>query len=66
MTVTNYDISQDSALIVSGSLDKSLKIWGMDFGDCHKTFPAHTNMLLLLLNLSLILIFLFLRQKIVI
>ena len=43
MPVTNYDISSDSLLIVSGSLDKSVKIWGMDFGDCHKTLPAHTD-----------------------
>ena len=43
MPVTNYDISSDGLLLVSGSLDKSVKIWGMDFGDCHKTFPAHTD-----------------------
>ena len=43
MPVTHYDISSDGLLIVSGSLDKSVKIWGMDFGDCHKTLPAHTD-----------------------
>ena len=43
MPVTNYDISSDGLLLVSGSLDKSVKIWGMDFGDCHKTLPAHTD-----------------------
>ena len=30
------DISSDGTLIASGSADKNLKIWGMDFGDCHK------------------------------
>jgi len=43
MPVTNYDISSDGALLVSGGLDKSIKIWGMDFGDCHKTLPAHND-----------------------
>ena len=43
MPVTHYDISDDGILLVSGSLDKSVKIWGMDFGDCHKTLPAHTD-----------------------
>ena len=43
MPVTYYDISSDGALIVSGGLDKSIKIWGMDFGDCHKTLPAHSD-----------------------
>ena len=43
MPVTHYDISSDGLLLVSGSLDKSVKIWGMDFGDCHKTLPAHTD-----------------------
>jgi WD40 repeat protein len=35
------DISSDGALIASGSADKNLKIWGMDFGDCHKSLFAH-------------------------
>ena len=43
MPVTNYDISDDGLLLASGSMDKSVKIWGMDFGDCHKTLPAHTD-----------------------
>ena len=45
MPVTYYDISSDGALIVSGGLDKSIKIWGMDFGDCHKTLPAHNDII---------------------
>jgi U3 small nucleolar RNA-associated protein 12 len=35
------DISSDGALLASGSADKNLKIWGMDFGDCHRSLFAH-------------------------
>ena len=45
MPVTQYDISSDGNLIVSGGLDKSIKIWGMDYGDCHKTLPAHNDII---------------------
>lgn len=35
------DISADSKLIVTCSADKNVKIWGLDFGDCHKSIFAH-------------------------
>lgn len=35
------DISDDSTLLVSGSTDRNIKIWGLDFGDCHKSIFAH-------------------------
>jgi len=35
------DISLDSKLIVTCSADKNVKIWGLDFGDCHKSIFAH-------------------------
>jgi U3 small nucleolar RNA-associated protein 12 len=35
------DISSDSKLIVTSSADKNVKIWGLDFGDCHKSIFAH-------------------------
>jgi U3 small nucleolar RNA-associated protein 12 len=35
------DISSDSTLLASGSADKNLKIWGLDFGDCHRSLFAH-------------------------
>ncbi len=35
------DISDDSKLIVTSSADKNVKIWGLDFGDCHKSIFAH-------------------------
>lgn len=41
LPVLAMDISSDGALIASGSADKNLKIWGMDFGDCHKSLFAH-------------------------
>ncbi|CAL8082924.1 unnamed protein product [Orchesella dallaii] len=31
----SIDISSDSTLLVSCSADKTVKVWGMDFGDCH-------------------------------
>lgn len=37
------DISSDGDLIVTGSADKNLKIWGLDFGDCHKSIFAHAD-----------------------
>ena len=35
------DISHDSKLIVTCSSDKNVKIWDLDFGDCHKSLFAH-------------------------
>ena len=37
------DISFDNKLIVTGSADRNLKVWGMDFGDCHKSMFAHED-----------------------
>lgn len=37
------DISSDSTLIVTGSVDRNIKIWGLDFGDCHKSIFAHDD-----------------------
>jgi U3 small nucleolar RNA-associated protein 12 len=34
------DISYDSTILVSGSADKTVKIWGLDFGDCHRCEPS--------------------------
>lgn len=36
-------ISSDGDLIVTGSADKNLKIWGLDFGDYHKSIFAHPD-----------------------
>lgn len=37
------DISSDSTLILTGSADRNIKLWGMDFGDCHKSIFAHDD-----------------------
>ena len=41
LPVLSMDISGDSKLIVTCSADKNVKIWGLDFGDCHKSIFAH-------------------------
>jgi U3 small nucleolar RNA-associated protein 12 len=41
--VLSLDISSDSKLIVTCSADKNVKIWGMDFGDCHRSIFAHDD-----------------------
>jgi hypothetical protein len=33
----------DSTLLVTGSADKNIKIWGLDFGDCHRSLHAHAD-----------------------
>jgi U3 small nucleolar RNA-associated protein 12 len=34
LPVLAIDISSDSNMLVSGSADKNVKLWGLDFGDC--------------------------------
>lgn len=36
-------LPQDGALIATGSADRNVKIWGLDFGDCHKSLFAHDD-----------------------
>ncbi|ONK58231.1 uncharacterized protein A4U43_C09F9900 [Asparagus officinalis] len=43
MPVLCMDISSDGDLIVTGSADKNIKFWGLDFGDCHKSRFAHAD-----------------------
>lgn len=43
LPVLCMDISSDGDLLVTGSADKNLKIWGLDFGDCHKSLFAHAD-----------------------
>lgn len=43
LPVLNMDISFDSRLIVTCSADKNVRLWGLDFGDCHKAFFAHQD-----------------------
>lgn len=36
-------VLQDSTLLASCSADKNVRIWGLDFGDCHKSIFAHED-----------------------
>ena len=46
LPVLNMDISFDSKIIVTCSADKNVRLWGLDFGDCHKAFFAHQDSIL--------------------
>ena len=43
LPVLNMDISFDSKMIVTCSADKNVRLWGLEFGDCHKAFFAHQD-----------------------
>ncbi|CDU24431.1 related to DIP2-Dom34p-interacting protein [Sporisorium scitamineum] len=43
LPVLSLDISGDSKLCVTVSADKNVKLWGLDFGDCHKSIFAHNE-----------------------
>ena len=43
LPVLSMDISTDGTLLVSGSADKNIKVWGLDFGDCHRSLFAHAD-----------------------
>ncbi|XP_062025788.1 uncharacterized protein LOC133742122 isoform X2 [Rosa rugosa] len=43
LPVLCLDVSSDGELIVTGSQDKNVKIWGLDFGDCHKSMFDHQS-----------------------
>lgn len=43
LPVLSLDISFDSKLIITCSADKNVKIWGLDFGDCHRSIFAHDD-----------------------
>jgi U3 small nucleolar RNA-associated protein 12 len=43
LPVMCLDVSYDNTILVSGSADKTVKIWGLDFGDCHRSLIAHED-----------------------
>lgn len=36
LPVCDMDISYDSTIIITASSDKTIRIWGLDYGDCHR------------------------------
>lgn len=43
LPVLCLDIASDNMLVVTGSADKTLKLWGLDFGDCHRSLFGHSD-----------------------
>lgn len=43
LPVLSLSISYDSKVIATCSADKNIRLWGLDFGDCHKAFFAHQD-----------------------
>lgn len=43
LPVLSLSISYDSKLIATCSADKNIRLWGLDFGDCHKALFAHQD-----------------------
>ncbi|CEH16129.1 WD40-repeat-containing subunit of the 18S rRNA processing complex [Ceraceosorus bombacis] len=41
LPVLSLDISSDSKLCLTVSADRNAKIWGLDYGDCHRSLFAH-------------------------
>lgn len=37
------DASDDDTILASGGADKTIKIWGLDFGDTHRTMYGHAD-----------------------
>ena len=43
LPVLAVDASDDDMLLASGGADKTVKIWGLDFGDTHRTLHGHQD-----------------------
>ena len=41
LPVLSSDVSSDSKILATGSMDKDIKFWGLNFGDCHFSRFAH-------------------------
>lgn len=46
LPVMSMDVSSDGLLLATGSADKTVKLWGLDFGDCRRSLRAHTESVL--------------------
>ncbi|KAJ1611998.1 WD40 repeat-containing protein of plant origin [Cryptosporidium canis] len=43
LPVACLDISHDNTIVATGSADKTIKIWGLDFGNIQRSFHAHSE-----------------------
>jgi U3 small nucleolar RNA-associated protein 12 len=43
LPVLAFDSSFDDTILASGGADKSIKIWGLDFGDTHRSMYGHED-----------------------
>ena len=43
LPVLSMSMSDDDTLLATASADKNVKLWGLDFGDCHKSLLVHTD-----------------------
>jgi len=43
LPVLSVSAASDNAMLVSGAADKTIRLWGLDFGDCHRTLHGHTE-----------------------
>jgi U3 small nucleolar RNA-associated protein 12 len=43
LPVLAVDSSDDGAILATGGADKTVKIWGLDFGDTHRTMHGHED-----------------------
>mmetsp|Transcript_36995 Transcript_36995/g.60393 ORF Transcript_36995/g.60393 Transcript_36995/m.60393 type:complete len:541 (-) Transcript_36995:50-1672(-) len=43
LPVLAFDSSDDDTILASGGADKAIKIWGLDFGDTHRTMYGHED-----------------------
>ena len=41
LPITSFAVSSDDAYMVTGSIDKDIRIWDLQFGYCIKTIYAH-------------------------
>lgn len=50
LPVMSMDVSDDGTLLATGSADKTVKVWGLDFGDCHRSLLAHDDSIMVRLG----------------
>ena len=48
LPVLHIAIASDSKLLASCSADKNIRLWGLDFGDCHRALFAHDDSIMAL------------------